>query len=254
MSLLARPSDLVHDDATWSITAGAINALYPQSNLHDRKAHTVARATGTGITHRATFGAAQALQAIALIHTDATAVQITNGAGLNQAMAIPTEPGDGLPLDPWIDLRALANTSSTQWDIALTGPSGVAVGEILLVETVREIQILLEPMPEEREAHRLIRHRTDYGVFLKFGFGVRQRRVRGSQLGESARDEIMALERDARGGLRNFLLIIDDDRNDALFVDLEDDERAIGHLLPLDSELATGTLVFQEQQKGLALS
>lgn len=254
MSLIARPSDLVHDEPTWSIAAGAINALYPQSNLHDRLAHTVARASGTTITHRATFGGAQTLQAIALIHTDATAVQITNGAGLNQAMSIPTEPQDGLPLDPWIDLRLLANTSSTQWNIALTGPSGVGVGEILLVETLREIQILLQPAPEEREAHGSIRHRTDYGVFLKFGFGVRQRAVRGSRMGETARSEILALQRDARGGLRNFLLIIDDDRNDALYVDLEEDERAFGHLMPLDEEIAEVSLIFREQQKGLALS
>lgn len=251
MSLITRPSDI--KSPTWSVTAGANAALYPLANLSDRLAHTVAKSTGTTITYRATFGGAQALEAIAFINTDATAIQVTNGAGLSEAVVIPSTPGDGLHLDPWIDLRDLANVSSTTWDFALTGPSGVAMGEILLIETLRALEILWSPTPSDREQHPTIVQRTDRGVKWKYGFGERARGLRGTVRGESVRADLLALERDARGGLRNFLLIPDDDTNDALFVDLATDVREFLYTAPgynggFVHDLA---LDFEEQQKGI---
>lgn len=246
MSLYCLPSDLLQDGATVSVTAGTEDTAYPKTNLQDRVAHTVAKLTGTSGTFRATFGAAKTLQAVAFINTNATAIQLTNGAGLNQAVTIPTTPEDGLFLDPWIDLRGLANTSSTQWNVALTGPAGVALGELLLVQTLRTLKVNWDPTPEEQEGHDAIVHRTEYGVKLKLGLGVRNRSFSGTTHRDTARALTLSLARDAHGQLRNFLLIVDDAVNDARYVDLATDLR-IRRTAP---DIAEVPLVFDEQQKG----
>lgn len=248
MALYCRPSDIKITAATWSIVAGAVQAAYPLTNLSDLLAYTVVKSTTGGITYRATYGGAQALEALAFINTDATAIQVTNGAGFNQAIAIPATPEDSLHLDPWMDLRGLANTSSTTWDFALTGPTGVAMGAILPVATLRTLRILWDPPPVEAEGHPALVHRTEYGVKLKYGMGVRTRGPRGMVRRETVRTDMLALQRDAHGQLKNFLLVLDSDRNDALYVDLATDVRELLRLGP--SYVSEMALEFEEQQKG----
>ncbi len=253
MALYARPSETKTIGPTWSVVAGTAQSLYPLTNLYDRFAHTVTRSTGTTITLRATFASAQPLEAIAFINTNATAIQVSNGAGLNQAVTIPATPLDSLNLDPWIDLREVANASSTTWDLALTGPTGVALGIPVLVETLREWKIQWSPNPADREMHQTIVHTTEYGVHNKFGLGVRTRGLRGSALGEDVREDILALERDTQGRFKNFLLIPDEDHNDALYVDMSTDLREFVYIAPTETEgeyLHSVTLDFDEQQKG----
>ena len=252
MALYCRPSDIVTADATWSVTAGTADSDYPLTNLSDLLAHTVTKSTGTSISLRATFAAAKALAAVAFINTNATAITLTNGAGLSETVAIPTTPNDDLTLDPWIDLRTLANTSSTTWTIALTGPTGVALGLPLLVTTLRTIEILWDPSPVERERHGGIVHRTDYGVKLKLSLGTRERGLRGLVRGAAVRADLRALERDAQGLQRSFLLIPDEDENDALYVDLTTDLREWLFLAPAagGGTVHDVALDFDEQQKG----
>lgn len=242
----AKYSDIVTVAATWSVTAGTAESAYPVSNLDDLRPWLVARSTGTTITYRATFGGAQALQAVAFINTNATAIQLTNGAGLSQAVSIPSTPDDGLTLDPWIDLTNVANASSTTWNIALTGPSGVALGVPVLVATLRTMPLLWSGL-EEDERHGTIVHETEYGVRLKLGFGIRQRVWRGEFIRESFRADLLALLRDARGPLRSFLLVPDHTQNDALLVDLTDDSTTFARRHP---RITGAAATFTEQQKG----
>lgn len=246
-----RPSDIVTDGATVSLTAGAAAAAFPLANLYDRKAHSVFKATGTSCTIRATYGGAKTLQAIALIHHNlaGATVTVTNGAGFSNGLTIPSTPLDALPLDPWESYIGLANTSSTTWDIAISGASAnVAIGELLLIETLRTLRIRWEP--EEDEQHRAIVLETDYGVRQRYGMGVRQRAFRGLAYLEADRADILALQRDARGPLKSFCLVPDSTVNDALFVDLSIDVRTFRRRNPGFTDMA---LAFREQQKGLAL-
>lgn len=246
LPIYCRPSDIVTADATWSVTAGANAAAYPLANLSDLASHTVAKSTGTTITYRATFGSAQSLDGVAFINTNATAITLSNGAGLSESIAIPATPLDGLPLDPWTDLRQVANHSSTTWDIALTGPSGVALGLPLLVETMRSIPLLWNGLGED-EQHQTIVHQTDYGVRLKLGLGVRQRVVRARLVQESFRTDLLALARDARGPKSSFLLVLDSTLNDARYVDLTSDLLSTSRL---NHHATEAVLEFTEQQKG----
>lgn len=250
LPMYCRPSDIQTPSATISVTAGTADSAYPASNVNDKLAHTVVKSTGTSIALRATFGASKTLQAVALINTNATGATLTNGAGLNQTITIPTTPEDGHQLDPWIDLRELANTSSTTWDIALTGPSGVGLGEWLLVETLRDLPIRWGLT--ETDQHAISLQETDYGTRLKYSMGVRRRKVAGDLVLKSTaiRNDVRSLARDAQGAFYSFLLLLDDGINDALYVDLTSDLTDIVRAYPL---MSTARLEFTEAQKGLAL-
>jgi len=257
MILYARYTDLLTGD-TLSAPAGVEDPLYPRANAIDLVSHTVARFTGTTGTLRRTFAGTVTPEAAIFVNTDATAIQLTNDAGLNLAVTIPSEPEDGLHLDPWIDLRGLANVTAAQWNAALTGPAGVGLGEFLLVGTLRTLYALWTPIPSEDESHPVVHHETDYGVDLDFGFGVR---VRGGVLTareEDGRTAFLSLERAQRGRLRPWVLIPNHALNDALFVKFASDQMSIGPVggspTIANAYVSDVSFMVKEQQKGLALS
>lgn len=244
-ALYCRPSDILTDGATVTLTAGTADANYPLTNVYDRKSHTVFKSTGTTATIRATFGASKTLQAVAFINTNATGITLSNGAGLSETVSIPTTPADTLHLDPWIDLRTVANTASTTWDVALTGPTGVALGELLLVQTVRTLPILWGM--EETESEPAIVHETDYGVELGLGLGVRQRGYAGSVHRETARVDLVSLQRDALGRMKGFLFVRDENVNDAMYMVLATDVLKASQVF---NTITNVDFVLREQQKG----
>jgi hypothetical protein len=249
VALYCRPSDIMTPSATITVTSGAEDSTYPRTNLNDKKAYTVAKGTGTSITFKATFSGSKTLQAVACINTNATAITLTNAAGLSQSIAIPTTPEDGHPIDPWIDLRLLSNTSSDQWSVALTGPTGVGLGELLLVQTLRTLPIKWG-LTEDDE-HRTSTQKTDYGTRLIYGMGVRQRHISGELvlLTDADRAALTSLVRDARSQFP-FLLVLNSSVNDALYVEIDGDASDIVRAYPT---LSTAQIDFVEQQKGLAL-
>lgn len=244
-SLYARPADLLQEAGTWSITAGAADSAYPLTNLYDAKAYTLCKSTGTTITFRITFGAAKTLEAIAFINTNATAIQVTNGAGLSQAVTIPSTPADGRRLDPWIDLRGLSNVSSTTWDIALTGASGVGLALPLLAQTVRTLPILWGM--ERTEAHPTIEHVTDYLVAHRYSLGIRARVYQGQVHRETARQDLETLTRGAKGAYTPFLFVPDTATNDAWCVHMTSDLSAAQQF----TSIADAAFTFTEAQKGI---
>jgi hypothetical protein len=249
VSLYCRPSDIITDSATVTLSAGTAAAAFPLTNAYDRKAHTVFKSTANTCTIRALFGGNVTLQGIALIHHNLTAVTVTNTAGFNTTVSIPTTPQDGLRLDPWKTFIGLANSTGSDWSVALTGSGSIcALGELCLVQTWRTLRIRYGV--SEDETHGAIIQPTDYGVRNKYGMGVRQRLIKAQGFFESDRADFLALQRDARGPLKNFVLIFDETANDALFVDLDVPTRTY----TMDHMGVTNVpLHFHEQQKGLAL-
>jgi len=254
MALYALYSDLLSGD-TVTITAGSEDTEYPKENVSDRLSRTVGKFTGTTGTYRRTFSGSKTAQAAVFLNTNATAIQLTNAAGLNQAISIPATPEDSRHLDPWIDLRAVANNASTTWNAALTGPAGVALGDFILIENLREMEVLFEPSPAEGESHPVIHHETDYDADLFYGKGVRTRRGLVSARNVAARATFLALERAQRGRLRPWIFIPNEALNDALLVHLESEPMRIVPIAfgaaDFTTYLSDVTISVKEQQKGL---
>lgn len=255
MILYARYGDLRTGD-TISVTAGSEDANYPRANVIDLVSHTVGKFTGTSGTYRRTFGGAVSVQAAVFVNTNATAIQLTNNAGLNEAVSIPTTPDDGHPLDPWIDLRQVANTTATQWNAALTGPAGVRLGEFLLIATIRTLYALWQPTTIEDEAHPVVHNETDYAVDLDYSMGVRVRRGELTAREEDGRAAFLALERAQLGRQRPWVLIPNDALNDALLVKLATDSTRIGAIAGsptvANAYVSDVALAVKEIQKGIA--
>lgn len=216
--LIARHTDLIEPSATFSVAAGSIDSLYPVINAQSPYPWEMARFTGTSGTIRATFGGAQNLQAIGFINTDATAIQLTNNNGLNVAISIPAIPLDGRKKDPWIDLRVIGSSAS-QWNVALTGPTGVGIGRIALALNVRELEFLLAT-PKRKHTHPVIRHVTDGHVSWRYGRALRVRQWAGVIGRPTYEAEALDLEDANQGSRYGSLLIPDIDVNDAWLVEL----------------------------------
>lgn len=239
-------SDVLTPLATWTWQAGTPDANYPIANIKDGRPDTTAQVTGASGTARATFGASKTLQGVVIANTNASAISIQNGAGLNVSVSIIATPLDSARFDPWKDLRGVANTSSTTWDIVLTGPGPTIVGEVLLVQTWREIPILWGLKIRERHGGGLLE--TDYGTRNKWIKGVRQRQV-VSDLIDGAYDSAMLdLIRDCHGMVRNFPLILDEAVSDAMYVDLTEETF---EYTKVESGVTSRQLTFTEQQKGI---
>jgi hypothetical protein len=254
MALYSKYSDLLSGD-TVSITAGSEDADFPKENITDFLSRTVGKFTGATGTYRRTFGAPVAPEAAIFLNTNATAIQLTNGAGLSEAVTIPSAPEDGLRLDPWIDLRGLANGTSTTWNAALTAGSAAALGEFILVSALRELEVLFTPSPSEDEWHPDIHHETDGGVDLLYGIGVRARSGTLSVRGTGVRAALLSLQRAQMGRVRPWIFIPNESLNDAMFVHLMSTPTRIVPIAFGASDFSTylsdGTISVKEQQKGI---
>ena len=249
---VCRPSDILSTQATVTLTSGTASTAFPLANAYDRLAHTVFKSVGTCCQIQFAFSSSVKLEAIALVHlkySTGLSITLTNAAGLSQVIAVSTAPQDGIPIDPWKDLSALSNTSSTTWTLVVNGASTfIAFGEILFVETLRTLRVRWDVV--EGEAHAAIVQETDYGVRNKYSLGVRQRMFSGRIFEHSEMANVVALQRDAAGQADNFLLVPDSTVNDALYVDLQDEARTFTRRF---TGFTDADVRFVEQQKGLPL-
>lgn len=251
--IYARPSDNKTPSATLSLTAGAEDAAYPLTNLDDLRPDVVFKATGTSCTIRATFGSSQALQAIGLINHNlhGLTITVTNNGGMSpQSLIVPAVGDDALPINPWLDLRGVGSASGTQWNLAITGAAAnVAIGELLLIATVRTMPIRWGVDVDERQP--VILHRTDYHVPLKYGLGLRYRYFTGEVNRETERSAMTALFRDARGCLKPWWFVLEDTVNDAKYVQF--DEKSSFRLQRAGPSHTPMTITLEEVCAGLAL-
>jgi hypothetical protein len=250
--LYARPSDNLIGSSTISLSVGAIDPLYPLINLYDNRPDIVSKTTGTTATVRAVFGSSKTLQGISLINHNLYGLTLTvtnNGGMASQNLVIPAIAEDNLPINPWLDLRSVANNSATQWEIAITGAAAnIAIGEILLLETLRTLGVTWEV--ELEETHSIIEHRTDYDVSLIYSKGVRYRKFTGQAYLESDRASLTTLNRGSKGRFSPFLLIPDSSVNDSMLVRFAETSRTMSRHNP---GFTDQPIVLEESCSGLAL-
>lgn len=244
-----RPADIVTADATVALTSGTANAAFPLVNLYDLNPAKVFKATGTACTIRLTYGADQALEAIALITHNlvGASVTVTNNGGMaTQTITIPADAEDGLSVDPFLDLRFVANAVATQWNIVITGASAnVAIGELLAIETLRDMEVGRELRRGDLIPQRL--NVTAHGIKLIYPLGVRTHRIAAMTILESLRADILALWHGALGMRRGFLVIPDLNVNEAYFMRFAADDFPWMHTT---DEMTDMTIAFEDVGRG----
>lgn len=221
LPLYARPSDNVAPNATVTVTAGAENAEFPAAFLVDLRPDKPAKLTGTSGTYRFTFSGNQILEGVVIAgHNLAGAVvTLTCAAGVNQVIAIPANVG-GQPVTAWIDLRESfteAQRTDDIWDLAITGASAaIGIGEVLLLTNLRELDWIWGPTitPE----YDTVQHRTFGRARILYDKRILVHRMRGQVNLEADYSDLRALHAEARGPVNVFVIIPDEDTNEAFLM------------------------------------
>jgi hypothetical protein len=229
----ALPSDDLAGTAT-TVVASAEDAGYPALNLiapsntgHLNLPSRPAKLTTTSGYWDLTFGSAITVVAAAIVYhnfDEGLDVTLEPGAG-SIAIPIPAKPGDDddWTLSPWVEFNA---TTDTVWRLSVNGANSqaVQVGRLLLLGELRQLETDVRYGGEEQEGRLFFAHQTEVGIETLYDlFDVR--RAFNGQFGfrPSETDALRALWRSARNRITPWLLIPDEDVNDAWFVRFEDD-------------------------------
>jgi hypothetical protein len=244
-----KPSENVAPNATWAVTVGGANPLYPVTNVYNLDPANPTKSTGLTYTIRATFAGAQTIKVVQfLMHNLAgTSIAITNNGGLSTTLTPAANYGDGFPEFSWKDLRDNANNSATIWTFAMTVASGIVqLGEIVLWEdaTLFPLKWELSHGPN-RLAHRNV---TDWGYEHYYDRGIRERTIDGDILG-TYWELLLELEADAHGCVKQFPVILEDDTQESYWVRFTKDSLAIQRLAPLAAKIRV-----ELQETGLGLA
>lgn len=247
--LYCKPSENVAPNATWAVTAGAANALYPVDNVKNLDPSNPTKSTGTSYTIRATFGAAQVIKVAQFVmhNLGGRTITITNNSGLNTTLIPAADYADGFPEFAWKDLRGLSN-SATQWTFAITVAAGIVhLGELVLWQEARFLPLLweLEHGPR-RLAHKNV---TDWGYEHYYDRGIRERVVSAKLIDGDYRNALLELEADAHGCVKQFPMILEDTTQESYWVRFAKDEFFVGRDAPNISPMT-----FQVQETGLGLA
>lgn len=228
----ALPSDDLAGTAI-TIVASAEDAGYPATNLvaptatgHLNLPSRPAKLTTTTGTFDLTFSGAISVVAAAVIyHNLDSDVNVTLVAGGSIAIPIPVRPnaGDDWTLSPWVEFNAV---SSSTWQLSINSANDnpVQVGRLLLLSTLRQLETDVRYGGEEQEGRLFLAQPTEVGIETLYDlFDVR--RAFNGQFGfqQSETDALRALWRSARNRILPWLLIPDENVNDAWFVRFEDD-------------------------------
>lgn len=121
-------------DAAWSGTAP--EATYSLDTLERIQPSARILFGATSATITATIASRRG-DVLAIPVSNATGLTLTNGAGLSEAIPIPTLPASRIPLTIVCDLTVLepnpATRTSTTWTFAFTGSANILLGGAILI-------------------------------------------------------------------------------------------------------------------------
>jgi hypothetical protein len=222
--------DLVSDriTGTWSMTGGAVNPLYPLTNIDDGAPSNPVIFTTNPTRLICDHGTTVRLDLVSFIHCNFPAGYVpvvARGSAVGTALvsAPVTCPGpseDGVPGNPFVDLTTktgYGNYRYTWIDLPATGL--LSLGHIRLTRIKREAPQHLGFNAHTVEKHPHIENATDADVQLGYSRGTRARFVKGTiRTTEAGFAQLQTWWRESRGRLYPFLLILDDTANESMWV------------------------------------
>lgn len=258
-------SDNVAPSATVTVSTGTGDADYPPQNLVDLVPAKPGQLTTTSGAWLFSYSTAQRIDLIALPHHNLAAglaVYVQGNASdswgapsFNQLITIPAYRKDALPPGAFLDLTSLAGYSAggfQYWRLAVTGVNSapVKVGEVVLLSQIRTLNPNISWGAKPTEERLIIENKTDYGVSSIYDMGITIRRLTGElDTTDAGRQAVADWWQDCRGRARAFLLIPDEDVNDAWMArwDVKFDPTLVL------TDRNTFQLAFEEVSRGLYL-
>lgn len=179
----------------WAVNTGTGDSGYPPTNLGDLNPAKPAKLTSTTGSWVRDLGSAKEVQIAGIVMHNLTAglnVRLqgnaTNAWGapsLDLAFTIPAYHEDGMPVNAWInvlDNTANAGARTFQfWRVVVVGvnAAAVAVGDVVLGSTLRQMTPNIHWGLEESDEHLGIEHKTSFGVCTYYDFNTKIRHLRG---------------------------------------------------------------------------
>ncbi len=229
----ALPSDDLAGTAT-TVVASAEDAGYPALNLiapsntgHLNLPSRPAKLTATSGYWDLTFAAPIEVVAAAVIYHNfdsGLGVTLEPGAG-SIAIPIPTKPNedDDWTLSPWVEFDAVSDAA---WRLNVSGTNSraVQVGRLLLLGELRQLETDVQYGGDDHEGRLFLSQPTEVGIETMTDlFDVRRAWFGQFGFRPDETDALRRLWRSARNRILPWLLIPDENENDAAFVRFEDD-------------------------------
>lgn len=229
--LYALPSDDLAAGATSVISPGspaledpdypADNLIAPTNTGHLNLPSRPAKLLDVSGSWELTFGAPITVGAMALIYhnlDEALDVTLEPSGGTPIAITIPPWTEDGWSVSPF---QQFAQQTASVWTLSINGANSrnVEVGRLLLFASLRDMENDVRWGVEEVEEHGLIEQPTELGIETIYDIGGKRRSFSGElALMNTESGELITLYRTAHGRVLPWLLIPDEDINDAWLV------------------------------------
>jgi hypothetical protein len=208
------------------------------------------------VTVTATASARGDVLCLPMHNLSGAVLTLTNGAGLSEAITIPTARANGFPQTLVADLTALEPNASTRtssvWNLVISGNAsnvilGGAVGVYGPMRTVTRLQWGYT----EHERHEVIEHLNVYGSRLVYDLHAGQRSVVLSAMANSTeREQLRDWFRANHGSARPSLLWLDSSDLTTGYFGFWQDDLSIVREHP---NASMAGLTFTEASKGVAL-
>ena len=268
----ARPDDNLASltGTTVTLETGTPDADYPIAQVGDGDVTKPGKIGGTTGRISFDFGAPVQVEAVAILHHNLVQGMEVN-AELHTAdtwgtpdfsfpMTMPTFGFDRFPDNPWVDLRGTSPVRQfLSVEFATANSANIAIGEIVIVGTLRRFSQDVRPKRMDDEMHTMTELRTELGVSHITQLGTRFRSLTARFWLNNANNaddpgDMRSLQRSARGRAKPFLVIPDDAANDAWYVRFSENRATVNRTrrVPLNV-LHEYDLTFEEVVPGLTL-
>jgi hypothetical protein len=219
----------------WVVNTGTGDAAYPATNLGDLNPAKPAKLTTTTGSWVRDLGSAKTIEIASLVmHNLTPGLEVrlqgnaTNAWGaptFNQTFTIPAYHEDGMPVNPWMNLKDLGvGISFRFWRVVVVGvnAAAVAIGDIILGRTLSQFPVNIHWGFTETDEHPMIAHKTTHGVELIYDLNTKIRHVNGEvETTDAGYTAFKSLHRAARGKVLPWLMVLDPAINDAMLVRFE---------------------------------